>query len=668
MAERIPQAFIDALLDRVDIVDIVGSRLDLRKSGKNYSARCPFHDEKSPSFSVSPDKQFFYCFGCGAGGNAIGFVMDYDRIGFPEAIESLAHRAGMQVPKTTTHDDGREHHRKALYRILDQTDHYYRQQLRQHAAAKACIDYLKQRGLSGEIAQRFGLGFAPPGWDNLLHALGTDDAQIALLKEAGMLAEKEENNRVYDRFRHRVMFPIRDTRGRTIGFGGRVLGDDKPKYLNSPETPLFQKGRELYGLYEAHRSLREISKLLVVEGYMDVVALAQHGVQNAVATLGTAATVEQLDKLFRYTSEVVFCFDGDNAGRKAAVRALETILPIMTDGRSAKFLFLDEGEDPDTLVRKIGAEDFVALTEGAAPLSQFLFTSVSAGLNLDTPDDRARLSTLAAPLIQRLPNGVFRQLLVKQLAERTGMDVDALSLLIAPPEPIAQGWEEGSWSNTPPEYHDAPEYGDAPDYSDIPAASGMSTPSYIPGAQSYRKPARRTVFRPVAKRVKLPAIHRLIALLVHEPALLSGIGDIEPLRTLEMEGMPLLTALVELLRDNPEYTLNHILGYWRGVHGQEQGELLAHIAATDLLQAPGRTAEESVHELADILARLTREARRAESPHAQLQHLLNKGVLDAEDRKIAFAIWHTLSENEPDHESILKIKQLLAGNGRGITG
>lgn len=655
MAERIPQAFIDDLLDRVDIVDIVGSRLDLRKSGKNYSARCPFHDEKTPSFSVSPDKQFFYCFGCGAGGNAIGFVMDYDRIGFPDAVESLAHRAGMQVPKTTTHDSGRDQHRKLLYQILEQTDHYYRQQLRQHSTAKTCIDYLKQRGLSGEIAQRFGLGFAPPGWDNLLHALGNDESRIGLLKEAGMLAEKEENNRVYDRFRQRIMFPIRDTRGRTIGFGGRVLGDDKPKYLNSPETPLFHKGRELYGLYEAHRSLREIPKLLLVEGYMDVVALAQHGVHNAVATLGTAATVEQLDKLFRYTSEVVFCFDGDDAGRKAAVRALETVLPIMNDGRSAKFLFLDEGEDPDSVIRSIGQDAFLALIEGAAPLSQFLFTSVSTGLNLETPDDRARLSTLAAPLIQRLPNGVFRQLLIKQLAERTGMEVEALGVIMAPPEPPPAAWEDDHWQGAAADDSDMPGYADAP-------------PPYQVIAKRHRQPSSRAPFRPLAKRVKLPPVQRLIAILVHEPSLLTSLDDIEPLRLLEMEGMSMLIALVEVLRDNPEYTLNHILGYWRGVYGQEQGELLAHIAATDLAQAADRTAEERRRELTDILARLTRDARRAEPPEAQLQHLLNKGILDAEDRKLAFAIWHTLSENEPEHESILKIKQLLANNGQETIG
>ena len=338
MAGRIPQSFIDDLLDRADIVDVVGSRMDLRKSGKNHSACCPFHDEKTPSFTVSAEKQFYYCFGCGAGGNAIGFVMDFDRIDFPEAVERLARHLGLEVPREAARDDGMSQKRKTLQDILQKVDRYYRDQLRQHPQAKSAIEYLKNRGLSGEIARDFGMGYAPPGWDNLLLALGKDDTALALLKEGGMLVDREEENKLYDRFRHRIMFPIRDVRGRTIGFGGRVLDDSKPKYLNSPETPLFHKGRELYGLYEANQKLRDIPNLVVVEGYMDVVALAQHNIHNAVATLGTAATPEHLDKLFRYTAEVVFCFDGDNAGRKAARRALETTLPAMLDGQLALFL------------------------------------------------------------------------------------------------------------------------------------------------------------------------------------------------------------------------------------------------------------------------------------------------------------------------------------------
>src|SRR5690606_28626611 len=379
----IPQRFIDDLLDKVDIVDVVGSRISLRKSGKNYSARCPFHDEKTPSFTVSPDKQFYYCFGCGAGGNAIGFVMDYDRTDFPQAVEQLARHAGLEVPRESRERDPADSRRKQLYSLLAEAEKYYRAQLRQHPDAKLATDYLKKRGLTGAIAGQFAIGFAPPGWDNLIGHLGHDDQRVRLLREAGLVIQKEDSpGRVYDRFRQRIMFPIRDTRGRTIGFGGRVLGNDKPKYLNSPETPVFHKGSELYGLYEAHTTLREIPNLLVVEGYMDVVALAQHGIHNAVATLGTAATAEHLAKLFRYTAEVIFCFDGDNAGRQAARRALETCLPAMTDGRSARFLFLPEGEDPDTLVRKLGAEGFTRLLADAQPLSEFLFHTLGESLNL----------------------------------------------------------------------------------------------------------------------------------------------------------------------------------------------------------------------------------------------------------------------------------------------
>ncbi|MFA5493862.1 MAG: DNA primase, partial [Porticoccaceae bacterium] len=460
----IPQRFIDDLLDKVDIVEVVGARISLRKSGKNYSARCPFHDEKTPSFTVNPDKQFYYCFGCGAGGNAIGFVMDYDRADFPGAVEMLARHAGMEVPRENRERDPADGRRKQLYALLDEAEKYYRTQLRKHPDARLATEYLKKRGLSGVIAGQFGIGFAPPGWDNLISQLGDDDQRVQLLLEAGLVIRKEgESNRVYDRFRQRIMFPIRDTRGRTIGFGGRVLGDDKPKYLNSPETPVFHKGSELYGLYEAHTALREIPNLVVVEGYMDVVALAQHGIHNAVATLGTAATVEHLAKLFRYTAEVIFCFDGDSAGRKAARRALETSLAAMTDGRSARFLFLPEGEDPDTLVRKLGAEGFGKLLSAAEPLSEFLFATLEDGVNLATVDGKARLSKLAAPLINRIPEGVYRQLMLKQLAQRTDMDVDSLRNIVVAPVPDVAVPEEAQ--EAPPER--SPEGDEYADYAGL---------------------------------------------------------------------------------------------------------------------------------------------------------------------------------------------------------
>ncbi|MEE4659893.1 MAG: DNA primase, partial [Halieaceae bacterium] len=315
MAGLIPQAFIDDLLDRADIVDVVDRRVKLKKSGKNYMACCPFHQEKSPSFSVNPEKQFYYCFGCGAGGNALGFLMDYENLEFPAAVEALADSLGMKVPREETQASRQqEQGQRELYPLLEQAARYYQRQLREHPGKAAAVDYLKSRGLTGEIARQFDLGFAPPGWDNLLKALGTTPQRIEQLKLAGMLVENE-SGRQYDRFRERVVFPIRDARGRIIGFGGRVLGDDKPKYLNSPETPVFHKGRELYGLYQARQANRQLERVVIVEGYMDVIALAQHGISNATATLGTATGQAHLEKIYRLCPEVVFCFDGDSAGR-----------------------------------------------------------------------------------------------------------------------------------------------------------------------------------------------------------------------------------------------------------------------------------------------------------------------------------------------------------------
>ncbi|HKJ77760.1 MAG TPA: DNA primase, partial [Gammaproteobacteria bacterium] len=359
MAGRIPQSFIDDLLSRVDIVEVIDARVPLKKAGRDYAACCPFHDEKTPSFTVSPTKQFFHCFGCGAHGTALGFLMEYDHMGFVEAVEELAAKQGLEIPYeggAPAAGPGRD--LKPLYDLLGQADRYFRHQLRNHPAAAKAVDYLKGRGVSGEVAAAFGLGYAPPGWDGLLQALGRDDGALKRLVEVGLLIEREEDRRRYDRFRDRVIFPIRDPRGRTVGFGGRVLGDDKPKYLNSPESEVFHKGRELYGLYEAQQAVRRPERLLVVEGYMDVVALAQHGIANAVATLGTAATADHLQRLFRVTGEVVFCFDGDEAGGKAAWRALENAMPQMRDGRQVRFMFLPQGEDPDSLVRAIGGEAF----------------------------------------------------------------------------------------------------------------------------------------------------------------------------------------------------------------------------------------------------------------------------------------------------------------------
>ncbi|HHH89105.1 MAG TPA: DNA primase, partial [Aliiroseovarius sp.] len=417
MSGRIPQSFIDDLLNRTDIVELIDSRVPLKKAGREYTACCPFHNEKTPSFTVSPDKQFYHCFGCGAHGTAVGFLMEYEHLDFPEAIEELARQAGLEVPREGGDADSRPRRQNTeLYTLLAQADHFYQQQLRQHPQAARAVDYLKQRGLSGQTAAEFGIGFAPPGWDNLLRQLGNSPALQAQLVTSGMLIRKDDG-KCYDRFRDRIMFPIRDARGRCIGFGGRILPDaaeaenaeksgKKPaKYLNSPETPLFHKGRELYGLFEARRALRRISRLLVVEGYMDVVALAEAGIRYAVATLGTATTADHLQRLFRLCNEVVFCFDGDRAGREAAWRALENALPVMQDGRQIRFLFLPEGEDPDTQVKKIGAADFEAAIEAAMPFSEFFFSRLKQPLDMEHLDGRAQLVSQARPLLDKLPAG-----------------------------------------------------------------------------------------------------------------------------------------------------------------------------------------------------------------------------------------------------------------------
>ncbi len=418
MPGAIPQHFIDELLARADIVDIIGRRIPLKKAGREFHACCPFHNEKTPSFTVSPSKQFYHCFGCGAHGSALGFLMEYDRLSFPEAVEELAGTMGLEVPREAGFEQGPD--RRPLYQLLERAAQFYATQLREHTAAPRAVDYLRGRGVSGEIAARFRLGFAPPGWDNLLGSFGTDNAAVRLLNEAGLITEQDGKR--YDRLRERIIFPIRDTRGRVIGFGGRLLGDGKPKYLNSPETPVFHKGRELYGLYEARQADAHPARLLVVEGYMDVVALAQFGISNAVATLGTATTSEHLEKIYRASAEVVFCFDGDRAGRDAAWKALQTALPLMRDGRQAKFLFLPEGEDPDTRVRSVGAEAFEAEIEKAQPLSEFLFEKLESQVDTGSLDGRARLGELTKPLLAQLPTGVFRDMMQQALNERIGLN------------------------------------------------------------------------------------------------------------------------------------------------------------------------------------------------------------------------------------------------------
>lgn len=420
MAGMIPPEFIDQLLSRIDIVEVIDPRVPLKKAGREFQACCPFHSEKTPSFTVSPQKQFYHCFGCSAHGSAIGFLMEYDHLTFVEAIEELANSAGIEVPKESGGGKPVEDH-TPLYQLLQQTSQYYQQQLRQHPEAELAANYLKQRGLSGKIAAEFGIGFAPPGWNNLINEMGPDQASRQLLHKAG-LTSTTDSGKEYDRFRERIMFPIIDTRGRVVGFGGRLLGDGKPKYLNSPETALFHKGEILYGLHEVRRGGSGKQQILVVEGYMDVVALAQFGLHNSVATLGTATTQRHLELLYRTTPRVVFCFDGDRAGRDAAWKALQTALPAMKSGREARFLFLPDGEDPDTLIRKEGKEQFLQRIDKSLSLSEFLLQHISTEIDTTSLDGRARLADLARPLIEQIPAGNLHDMLLQQLSNVTGLE------------------------------------------------------------------------------------------------------------------------------------------------------------------------------------------------------------------------------------------------------
>jgi DNA primase len=417
MRGLIPDSFIDELLARVDIVDVIERRVPLKKAGREWTACCPFHNERSPSFYVSPAKQFFHCFGCGAHGSAVKFLMDYERLEFPDAVEELAQTLGMTVPREGGRDAAPREDKTDLYALLDASASWYQSELPKSKDAQA---YCKKRGLDAETIARFRLGWAPAGYDGVIKSLGNNERRIQLLNEAGMVASSEQG-RKYDRFRERLMFPILDRRGRVIAFGGRVLqAEQTPKYLNSPETPLFHKGRELFAMWQVKQANANLPRIVVVEGYMDVIALHQAGLPIAVATLGTATTPEHTEALFRAAPDVVFCFDGDRAGRAAAWKALESALPRLRDGRQAYFLFLPDGEDPDSLVRKEGKEGFEKRMKEAMPLSDYFFNELSHDVEMGSLDGRARLAERARPLIGKLPDGAFRDLMAQELERRSG--------------------------------------------------------------------------------------------------------------------------------------------------------------------------------------------------------------------------------------------------------
>ncbi|MCU0836599.1 MAG: DNA primase [Chromatiaceae bacterium] len=548
MAGRIPPDFIDALLARTDIVDLINRRVPLRKAGKDYQACCPFHDEKTPSFTVSREKQFYHCFGCGAHGSAIGFLMEYERLGFLDAVEDLAREAGLELPKEAEAGPAAPD-LAPLYRVLGEAAQHFRRQLRSHPEAARAVEYLKGRGLTGEIAATFGVGYAAPGWDLLLALLGADAKARRLLLDAGLVIEQEGKR--YDRFRDRIIFPIRDRRGRVIGFGGRILGDGKPKYLNSPETPIFHKGRELYGLYEAQQANRRLERVLVVEGYLDVIALAQFGITCACATLGTATTPEHLQRLLRTAPEVVFCFDGDRAGRAAAWKALQTALPLATGRQQIRFLFLPEGEDPDTLVRKEGREGFEQRLQRARPLSELLFDQLAEGVDLATIDGRARLAALAEPLIGQVPAGLYRDMLAGRLAALVGVE-----------------------------------------------------PARVGGGPARSKAPRR---RPGPSRQTLPPLRLAIALLLQHPELApAAVAEPDDWRALERPGVSLLAELIDLVAAYPGLSAGALLERWRDSEQYNHLQRLADPALLRHIPAEGREAE-----LLGALGRLVAEMRDA---------------------------------------------------------
>jgi DNA primase len=612
MPGRIPERFIDELLARVDIVEVVERRVPLKKAGREWTARCPFHDERSPSFYVSPTKQFFHCFGCGAHGSAIKFLMDYERLEFPDAVEELAQSAGLKVPHEGGDDRPRED-KTDLYALLDAAAGFYQKELGRSEPARA---YCDQRGLDAETIARFRIGWAPGGWDGVKRALGTNEHRLKLLDQAGMLSSGDRGH-TYDRFRERLMFPILDRRGRVIAFGGRVLEsrpsahpareDQKagipaggsissahparenqkadipvrtpeqshsPKYLNSPETPLFHKGRELFALWQVRQANSKLERLLVVEGYMDVIALHQAGITQAVATLGTATNHEHAELLFRAAPDVVFCFDGDRAGRSAAWRALESVLPRMRDGRQAFFLFLPEGEDPDTLVRKEGRAGFEARIKQAMPLSEYFFSELSRDVNVATLDGRARLAEHAKPLLAKLPDGAFRDLMYAELEKRTGLN------------------------------------------------SGTAAPAHA---------ARRTA-SPTDNTPRRTLVRSAIAMLLAEPSLAGEAQTPCAFATLDKPGVPLLLELLDLARARPEINTAAILEHFAG---RTESNALQKLAMTEFpgepetlreefVDALRKLAEQTMQQRLDALIRKQTESALDASEKSELRELLSR--------------------------------------------
>ena len=579
MAGLIPQDFIDDLIARADIIEVVGRRVQLKKAGREYKACCPFHDEKTPSFTVSPAKGFYHCFGCGAHGTAIGFLMEYDHMNFVEAIESLAHSMGVEVPRDESDKPARRY--DELFSLLDTVARHWQSCLKESPPA---VEYLKRRGIDGSTARRFGIGYAPDGWSNVLDKFGQSADAVERLLATGLIIAKD-NGQHYDRFRDRIMFPIRDARGRTIGFGGRTLGDGEPKYLNSPETVLFHKGRELYGLYEARQALRHIEQLVVVEGYMDAVALSRHGIDFAVATLGTATTSEHLNRLFRLTDSVCFAFDGDRAGRKAAWRALENALPLIREGRQVRFLFLPEGHDPDSFVNEFGTDAFLSTLADGVPLSEFLIQELASQVDMKTIDGRARLAELARPLVNSVPPGVYRELLIDSLADAVGLTSSKLEKMLN---------------------------------SD---AAG--------GSKSSIAPARRLAAGRQGGRGQPSVVRHAISLVLNYPD--AGLkADVERLAGVSRKGTDLLQSLIETVQAEPNITTAGLLERFRhDDQGRHLGKLAMSVmpddeefdAAAELAECLDQLAQAGRRERVDFLIEKQRVSGLSEDEKAELRQL-----------------------------------------------
>ena len=584
MAGRIPRQFIDDLLARTDIVELIDGRVPLKKAGKNYQACCPFHNEKSPSFTVSQDKQFYHCFGCGEHGNAISFLMEFDRLDFVDAIEELASHCGVEVVRQENNASPAEQRQQQKvyqqkqddYELMNQISRFYQQQLKAAIDKETAIDYLKGRGLSGEVVKRFGIGYISDAWDGMMKVFSPQGKTNQQLVDLGM-AIQGDKNRPYDRFRGRIMFPIRDKRGRVIAFGGRVLGDEKPKYLNSPETRVYHKGQELYGLYEAKQANKNLERLVVVEGYMDVVALAQHGVDYAVASLGTSTTPEQLQTLFRTVKEVICCYDGDRAGRDAAWRAMENALPLIRDGFSLKFVFVPDGEDPDSLIRKKGQKAFEQILDEAMPLSKFLVEQLMSQVEMNSLEGRAALVDSFQPYLMKMPDSVLKDAIINDIANNFGTGSEQFLAKIA---------------------------------------------KNINKQDKIKKPKSNT---------KITPVRLAIALLLEHPHIVKELGDISALAPLQVPGIELLTHLLKLCEQNPEIKTAQLLEYFRGTEtGNQLAKLMcwqhhvtAESAADVFLDSIEKLLNDFVEKRAEYLLQKARVKQITSQERQELQAILN---------------------------------------------